>query len=165
MFIILSCSQCALILVLEYMGNSGIRLPPGCRSCGVRVPCLCGIRMLSLYATGWPVFPKCMQLTLVSWYVASMLCCHCGPFVSVAVQISARHKVLVSYRSIFLHEIGGISRLTLWRRWLHSCRMLLLLVEYGLVHRADCINCETCQFCFDPAFVWPCVGRADFHSA
>ena len=35
-----------------------------------------------------------------------------------------------------------------------------LLVEYGLVHRG-----ETCYFCFDPAFVWPSLGRADFHPA
>ena len=33
--------------------------------------------------------------------------------------------------------------------------MFILLVEYGLVHKGDCINCETCYFCFDPAFVWP----------
>ena len=33
--------------------------------------------------------------------------------------------------------------------------MFSLLVEYGLIHRGDCINCETCYFCFDPAFVWP----------
>ena len=39
-----------------------------------------------------------------------------------------------------------------------------LLVEYGLVHSGDRINCETCYFCFDPAFVWPSFGRADFHS-
>ena len=43
--------------------------------------------------------------------------------------------------------------------------MFILLVEYDLVHRGDCINCETCYFCFDPAFVWPSLGRADFHSA
>ena len=43
--------------------------------------------------------------------------------------------------------------------------MLRLLVEYGLVHRGDCINCETCYFCFDPAFVWPSLGRADFYLA
>ena len=40
-----------------------------------------------------------------------------------------------------------------------------LLVEYGLVHRGDCINCETCYFCFDPAFVRPSLGHADLHSA
>ena len=80
MFIMLPCSQRALILVLEYVGNFGVRLPPGCSRYGrVRVPCLY-VRMLSLYATGWPVFPKCMQLTLVSWYVTSMLCCHCWMF-------------------------------------------------------------------------------------
>ena len=43
--------------------------------------------------------------------------------------------------------------------------MFSLLVEYGLVHRGDCVNCETCYFCFDPAFVWPSLGRADFHYA
>ena len=60
-----------------------------------------------------------------------------GSFVSEAVQISARHNLFVFYLSIFVHEIGGIS-------WL---------------------NCETCHFCFDPAFVWPSLGRADFHPA
>ena len=39
--------------------------------------------------------------------------------------------------------------------------MFILLVEYGLVHRSDCINCETCNFCFDPAFVWPRVQVCD----
>ena len=41
--------------------------------------------------------------------------------------------------------------------------MFILLVECGLMHRDDCMNCETCYFCFDPAFVWPSLGRADFH--
>ena len=75
MFIMLPCSQRALILVLEHVGNFGVRLPPGCSRHGVSVHCLC-VQMLSLYATGWPVFPKCMQLTIV----ASMLCCHCWMF-------------------------------------------------------------------------------------
>ena len=72
-------SQHALIWVLEYVGNFSVRLPTGCSRYGVRVPCLC-VQMLSLYATGWPVFPKCMQITLVRRYVASMLCCHCWMF-------------------------------------------------------------------------------------
>ena len=42
--------------------------------------------------------------------------------------------------------------------------MFILLVECGLVHRDDYINSETCYFCFDPAFVWPSLGHADFHS-
>ena len=42
--------------------------------------------------------------------------------------------------------------------------MSILPAEYGLVHMSDCINCETCHLCFDPAFVWPSLGRADFHS-
>ena len=45
---------------------------------------------------------------------------------------------------MLLHEIGGILWLTLWRCWLHGCGMFSLLVEYGLVHRGDRINCETC---------------------
>ena len=42
-----------------------------------------------------------------------------GSFVSVAVQVSVRHNLfvwlllLVSYRSMFLHETGGILWLTL----------------------------------------------------
>ena len=43
--------------------------------------------------------------------------------------------------------------------------MFILIVEYGLVHRGDCLNNETRNFCFGPAFVWPGLGRADFHSA
>ena len=54
--------------------------------------------------------------------------------------ISVWHNLFVFYQSILQHEIGGISRLTLWRCWLHSCRMFILLAEYGLVHRGDCIN-------------------------
>ena len=182
MFIMLPCSQRALILVLEHMGNFGVRLPPGCSCHGVSVHCLC-VQMLSFYTARWPVLPICMQLTLVSWYVASMLyvatvgcsvwvmlfrykviplkvwvLCQCG-----RTDLCAAYLIcLVSYRSIFLHEIGGISWLTLWRCWLRSCGMFILLAEYGLVYRGDCMNCETCYFCFDPAFVWPSLGRADF---
>ena len=47
----------------------------------------------------------------------------------------------------------------------HFTRMFILLVECGLVHRGDCIICERCYFCFDPAFVCPSLGRADFLSA
>ena len=43
--------------------------------------------------------------------------------------------------------------------------MFSLLVEYGLAHTGDCINCETCYSCFDPAFVWRSLGRADFQTA
>ena len=45
------------------------------------------------------------------------------------------------------------------------CRTFSLLAECGLTHRDDCINCEMCYFCFDPAFVWPSLGHSDFHSA
>ena len=70
--------------------------------------------------------------------------CQCGRTDLCAAELIC----LVPYRSIFLYEIGGILWLTLWRCWLHSCRMFILLVEYGLVHRGDCINCETCYFCW-----------------
>ena len=43
--------------------------------------------------------------------------------------------------------------------------MFILTVEYGLARRGDCMNRETCNLCFGPAFVWPSLGRADFHSA
>ena len=65
--------------------------------------------------------------------------CQCGRTDLCAAELIC----LVPYRSIFLYEIGGILWLTLWRCWLHSCRMFILLAEYGLVHRGDCINCET----------------------
>ena len=144
----LPCSQRALILVLEHVGNFGVRLPPGCSRRGVSVHCLC-VQILSFYATRWPVFPTCMQLTLVSWYVASTLCCHCwdvqlewcfadvnGGYPSVGYGSFVRpcrslcgmaYLFIVSYRSMFLHEIGGILWLTLWRYWLHSCGMFILL--------------------------------------
>ena len=57
----------------------------------------------------------------------------------VTMQISVQHN-LFSTDLFFLHEIGGTSRLTLWRCGLHSCWMFILLVEYGLVHWGDCIN-------------------------
>ena len=37
----LPCSQRALILVLEHVGNFGVRLPPGCSRHGVSVHCSC----------------------------------------------------------------------------------------------------------------------------
>ena len=152
----LPCSQRALILVLEHVGNFGIRLPPGCSRHGVGGHCLC-VQMLSLYATRWPVFPKCMQLTLVSWYVASILCCHCWMFsLSDALPMQSypskvwvlcqcgradlcAAQLICFYRSMFLHKIGGILWLTLWRCRLHSCRMFNLLAKYGLVHRGGVI--------------------------
>ena len=89
----------------------------------------------------------CIRLILVSWYVASMWCCHCWmfswsdvlPMQSYSSKIwvlplsvwPRRHNLFVSYRSIFLHEIGGMSWLTLWRCRLHSCQIFILLVEYG----------------------------------
>ena len=46
-------------------------------------------------------------------------------------------QLICFYWSNFLHEIGGLLWLTLWRCWLHSCGMFILLVEYGLVPRVD----------------------------
>ena len=58
-----------------------------------------------------------------------------------------------------------LKMLTSWYcRMFIFTQMFILLVEYGLVHSGDCINCETCYFCFDPAFVWLSLGLADFHS-
>ena len=113
MFIMLPCSQHALIVVLEHMGNFGVRLPPGCSHHGVSVHCLC-IQMLIFHATRWPVLPTCMQLTLVSWYVASMLyvaivgcsvgvmICWCKQlslsrvwFLCATMQISVQHNLFV----------------------------------------------------------------------
>ena len=37
-------------------------------------------------------------------------------------------------------------------------RMLILLVECGLVHMGDCIERHV-FFCFDPAFVWPSLAN------
>ena len=69
----LPCSQRALNLV-----QTRGKFWHDCRH-GVSVHCLY-VQILSLYATRWPVFPTCMQLILVSWYVASKLCCHCWMF-------------------------------------------------------------------------------------
>ena len=130
-----------------------VRLPPGC-SHGVSVhDCMC----VQISSLRWPLFPTCMQLILVAWYVTRTLCCHklldqcwvwemlcwCkiipqkyGSFVWPCISPAVRHNFC---RSIFLHEIGGISWLTmcLLKCCLHSCRMFLLIVEYGLVHRSD----------------------------
>ena len=155
MFIMLPCSQRANIWEISAL------LPrPGC-SHGVSVLCMC-VQISSLYAANWPALPSCIQLILVSWYVARKLCCsvwvmlcRCkviplkyGSFVSVAVQ-----KTYLFSADLFFY-MKSVVWLTLWICWLHSCRMFILLVEYGLVHRGDCINCETCYFSFDPAFKW-----------
>ena len=119
----------------------------------------CRLVALSLYATGWRVFSKCMQLTLVSWYLTSMLCCHCWMF-SLSDALPMQSMGTLSVRpcdTTYLFSIlpiyvatwnrWYIMAITLWRCWLHSCRMFSLLVEYGLMHRGDCINCETWYSC------------------
>ena len=64
MFIMLSCSQRALILVLEYVGNFGARLPPGCSRYGVRLPwlCLCCILYMLI----------CMQMVINTRLIQSI---------------------------------------------------------------------------------------------
>ena len=164
MFIILPCSQRALILVLEHVSNFGVRFSPGCSRHGISGHCLC-VRMLSLYATGWPVcyaaivgmFSLSDALPMPSYPSKVWVLCQCGRAELCAAQL------ICFYRSNFLHEIGGISWLTLWRCWLHSCGMFILLVEYGLVHRW-LYKLWDMLFLLDPAFVWPSLGRADFHS-
>ena len=153
-------------------------LPWPCCSHGVSVLCMC-VQISSLFfffffAAMWSALPSCIQLILVSWYVASMLCCHGWMFGwSDALPMQSYpskvwFRLLWPCRSLrgitylfsflpicFLHELGGISWLTLWRCWLHNCRMFIWLVEYDLVHRGDCINCETCYFCL----IWLLYGR------
>ena len=70
---------------------------------------------------------------------------------------------------IVLAEYGLVHRGDCINCLVHRGNCINCLVHRGdcincLVHRGDCINCETCYFCFDPAFVWPRLGRADFHS-
>ena len=156
----------------KHVGNFGmiaVWLLPPWRQCT-----LC-IQSSSLYATKWSMLLTCMQLTLVTWYVASILCCHYWMqsypsivwFLCVAVRICARDNLHVFPTDLLfcMKSVVYVSWLTLWTCWLHSCRMFVLTVEYGLVHRGHCMNCETLYFSFDPAFVWPDLGRADLHSA
>ena len=77
MFIILPCSQHALILVLEHMGNFGVILPPGCSHHGVSVHCMCGD--VGLHVLG-------CQCTL---YVCSNLKLLCNKVTSVSNMYAA----------------------------------------------------------------------------
>ena len=142
----LPCLQRALILVPVWEISAWLTRP-GC-SHGVSVLCSC-VQISSHYAAKWPALPSCIQLILVSWYVASMLCCHCWKF-SWSDALPMKSYSSVKYGSFarpcrslcgityffsflpiyFLHEISGISWLTLWRCWLHSCRRFILIVEY-----------------------------------
>ena len=139
---------------LEFGSNTWKRsawLSPGC-SHGVRVHCMC-VQISSLY---------------VRWCVTSTLCCHCWMFSFSAalplqsylsrvymVPLCGRADLyaakLVSYRSIFLHEIGGISQLA-------GCLLQCLPSYLSNVHVNSwiwCIgvniNCEERYFCFDLA--------------
>ena len=71
MFIMLPCSQRALILVLEYVGNFGVRLPPGCSRYGrVRVPCL---YVHTLYVHTFVLKPLCHRMAGVSKMYATLV--------------------------------------------------------------------------------------------
>ena len=81
------------------------------------------------------VLPTCMQLILVSWYVASMLCCHCWMFslsdalpmqsypskvwfFCVAVQISAGAAQLICFLPVYIST---------WNRWYIMAGTLAML--------------------------------------
>ena len=81
------------------------------------------------------VLPTCMQLILVSWYVASMLCCHCWMFslsdalpmqsypskvwfFCVAVQISACAAQLICFLPVYIST---------WNRWYIMAGTLAML--------------------------------------
>ena len=72
--------------------------------------------------------------------------CQCGRAYLCAAQL------ICFYRSNFLHEISGTLWLTLWRCWLHSCRMFILIVEYMVKCRGLIVNCETMLFLFWSGF-------------
>jgi len=175
-------SQRTLILVLEHMGNFGVRLPPGCSRHGVSVHCLC-VQMLCK--------PLCHRMTGVSKMCSYYVMLPLWDFHLEWCFADVNGYSSVGYGSFVrpCRSLCGITYLfsiqpiyfSAWNRWhimantlkmltsylsnVHYTRMFSLLVEYGLMLRGDCINCETCYFCFDPAFVWPSLGRADFDSA
>ena len=105
----------------------------GCSRHGVSVHCMC-VQILSFYATRWPVLPSCMQLTLVSWYVASMLCCHCWMFsLSDALLMqSYPSKVWVLYQCS--HAYLCAAQLicfywSTWNRWYIMANTLKMLTS------------------------------------
>ena len=146
----LPCSQRAVIL-FQTRG----KFRHDCRH-GVSVHCMC-VQILSLYATGWPVLPSCMQLTLVGWYVASMLCCHCWVFsLSDALPMQSYPSkvwVLCQCGRADLCAAQLICFLPIyfstWNRWYIMANTLKMLTSwlsnihlngwiYGLVPSADC---------------------------
>ena len=87
------------------------------------------------------------MLPLFDVQLEPVMLCRCkviplkyGSFVRPCRSLCGRTYSFSFYWSNFLHETGGIFWLTLWRCWLHSCRMFILLGECGLVHRGDCID-------------------------
>ena len=89
-----------------------------------------------------------------------------GSFVSVAVQISARHNLFPTDLFFYMKSVVYImaNTLKMLTSWLSNVH-LNITVEYMVECRGLIVNSETCYFCFDPAFVWPSLGHADFHSA
>ena len=166
---------------------SALLLRPGCSRHDVSVHCLC-VYILSFYATGWPLLPKCMHLTLVCWCVASMLCCHCW-MLSLTDALSMR-----SYPSEVwvLRQCGRADlcaaqlicflpiSFSTWNRWYIMANtedvdfIVVKCSFYSNVHFTSWIwfsaygwlyKLWDMLFLFDLAFVWPSLGRADFHSA
>ena len=131
----LPCSQHALIFVLEHVGNFGVRLPPGCSRHGVSVHCMC-VQILSFYTTRWPVLPSYIQLILVRWYVASMLCCHCWMF-SWNDALPMQSYPSVKYGSFVrpCRSLCGITYLfrflpmyvSTWNRWYSMAKTLKMI--------------------------------------
>ena len=124
--------HCALIVVLEHMGNFSVRLPPGCSHHGISIHCMC-VQISNLYTVKWPALPSCMQLTLVSWYVASMLCCHCWMF-SLSDSLLMQSYPSVGYGS-FAHPCRSLCSITyLFSRaytvsWLVQIKVMLYLQQ------------------------------------
>ena len=90
----------------------------------------CRLVALNLYATGRPVFPKCMQLTLVSWYVTSTLCCPGWMF-----SLSDALPVQTYPSKLWVLCQGGITYLfsflpicvSAWNRWCIMANTLKML--------------------------------------
>ena len=114
------------------MGNFSVRLPPGCSHHGISVHCMC-VQISNLYTMKWPVLPSCMQLTLVSWYVASMLCCHCWMF-SLSDSLLMQSYPSVGYGS-FVRPCRSLCSITyLFSRaytvsWLVQIKVMLYLQQ------------------------------------
>ena len=111
---------------------------PGC-SHGVSILCMC-VQISSLHAAKCPALPLCMQLTLVSWYVASTLCCHCWMFsLSDALPMQSYPiKIWVLFSRRPCRSLCGITYLfsflpiyvATWNRWYIMANTLKMLTSW-----------------------------------